>query len=61
VLGNPRCKRFAWQSLRDVDVIFAFASKIKNFGNINVTQPLNSARLFFELFPDGRIDAFYWD
>jgi hypothetical protein len=39
--------------------MFAFASEIKNLRNIDVAQSLHSARLLFELLPDGRIDAFY--
>jgi hypothetical protein len=61
MLDNPRRNCFAWQPLGDVNVIFAFTSKNKKLGDIDVTQPLSNARLFFESLPELRIDAFYRD
>src|SRR5438876_8911073 len=61
MLGNPCSKCFTGQSLGDVNVISALTSKIKNLGDIDVTQSLHGACLLFELLPDGRIDAFYWE
>ena len=61
MLGNPCSKCFTGQFFGDVNVISALTSKIKNLGDIDVTQSLHGACLLFELLPDGRIDAFYWE